>query len=493
MNNSRRQFLQWSSASAVAFVAGQLLIGQNVNAQIARHLLSVGSTPEAFGLPNFEGVFIFDPSLVTAYAKDFGRNVNLTPKGVLQPKNSNDVKLLFEHAAKTKTPVAIRGTGGAAYGQTQIQDGYLIDTSTLNQLTWLSADTVKMGPGMIWRDVVSQTFQKGFVPPVLPDTIVTSVGGTTSAGGIGETSLRLGAMVDHVLALEVVLVDGTVLECNRNQHQELFQSILGGMGQFAAITNVTMKLMPAPPVVSSCDFEYSSAMTYREIMDDLEHLSAIPEVKALGGHFVRKAGTDEFTYLAHVSVFDSQLPSDIAKLKGKPTGPWRQTNYFDYANRNTKGWDAAGASGSLDFPKPYMSFYLPWSKTESFLIELKSHPDWALGAGRIFFSPLHKSVFGQSSFSLPSENRLAHMRLYKIVRTGTFGSDHLKILSLNEKEILPAVFKAGGTVYLPFSPLLAKPQEVLQFGITEWTSLEAIKAKYDSAGLLNPNAGLFRD
>ncbi len=493
MENSRRDFLKWSGTSVVALVAGQLFIGESVKAEVARAIRSIGTSSAAFGLPYFEGVYIFDPAAVAGFAKDFGRNVTMTPLGVLQPKNASDVQLLLVHAQQTKTPVAIRGTGGAAYGQTQTQDGYLIDTSSLNQLVWLSNDLVKLGPGMIWRDVVAQTFPSGYVPYVLPDTIVTSVGGTTSVGGIGETSLRYGAVIDHVVELEIVLIDGTITTCSRNKNASLFESILGGMGQFAAITNVTMKLMVAPKVVLSRDFEYQSTVSYSEIMEDLELLSKTQSVMALGGHLVRKTGTDEFTYLAHVSIFDSVVPEEISRLKGAPTGPWRTVSYFDYANRNTKGWDSAVAAGSLDLPKPYVSFYLPWSKTEAFLNELKRNPDWSLGAGRIYCAPLLTSHFGTSTFRLPGESLVAHMRLYKIVRNGVFGADHLKILSLNEKEILPAVFQAEGTVYLPFSPLLSKTQEVQQLGAAGWSKLHSLKLQYDPANLLNMNAGLFHD
>jgi FAD/FMN-containing dehydrogenase len=151
----------------------------------------MGQNADAFGLPAFEGVYIFDPSAVAAFAKDFGRNVKMMPLGVLQPKNASDVQLLLKHAQINKTPVAIRGTVVAAYGQTQVQDGYLIDTSSLNQLTWVANDIVKLGPGMIWRDVVALTFPKGYVPAVLPDTIVTSVGGPRQWAELAKQAFAL--------------------------------------------------------------------------------------------------------------------------------------------------------------------------------------------------------------------------------------------------------------------------------------------------------------
>jgi cytokinin dehydrogenase len=312
-------------------------------------------------------------------------------------------------------------------------------------------------------------------------------------GGIGETSLRFGAIVDQVEKLEIVLMDGFLTTCSRNKNAELFESVLGGMGQFGAITSVTMKLMPSPTVVSSRDFEYPANTSYAEIMEDLELLTKTSAVMALGGHFIRKTGTDDFNYVAHVSLFDPSVPQELSLLKGAPTGPWRSANYFGYANRNSKGWDSAVASGTLEFPKPYVSFYLPWSTTESFVRELKSNPDWLLGAGRFYFAPLLTSNFGKSTFKLPGERLVSHLRLYKIVRNGAMGADHLKIINLNEKEILPAVFKAGGTVDFPFSPLLSKAQELQQLGSAEWKRLSVLNNKTDSDGLLNMNAGLFHD
>lgn len=504
MELSRRAFLRTLGSGACGFVAGQFFSSKDAQASLLTALSgSASRTPSElnnltlkdFGFPHFDGTLLLQPNDLVAFAWDFGRTVHRTPRAVLQPAHSDDVIKMAKHCEQNQIKLAIRGTGGAAYGQTLVEDGVVIDTSTLKSIRWLGSDLVEVGPGLVWRDFVNATYPHGYVPPVMPDTIVTSVGGTASVGGIGETSFCLGAMTDHLHEIEIATLSGQIFRCSQKQNPELFWACLGGMGQIGIITSVVMRLRACPKVVYSADFGYSAQSTALEILNDFDQLAHLNQsedvISAVGGHFNRTAGTDEFSYTMHVSIFDRQPPAELDQLKGKRTGPWKSMNYLEYASRNLKGWDSAVASGALNFPKPYLSFYLPWSQTESFMNLLWKNPTWHLGSGRIYFAPLHRKHFSTGTLALPNESRLTHVRLYKIIRNGAMGSDHLEALKANQDEMIPEILGLGGTVYLPFSPLLSAKQEMHQFGAADWKKLSELKKQNNPFGLLNPGAELF--
>ena len=86
-------------------------------------------------------------------------------------------------------------------------------------------------PGALWGAVAESALAQLRTPPVLPDAMMLTVGGTLSVGGMGETSYRLGAQVDHALELDVVTGAGEFVTCSHEQSGELFNMVLAGLGQ----------------------------------------------------------------------------------------------------------------------------------------------------------------------------------------------------------------------------------------------------------------------
>src|SRR5277367_6632654 len=188
---SRRAFVG-SVATAFA-VSGQLAFPQSVSSteqeRIRRSLVGRLSA----SLPSFDGIFVFDQSVCRAMATDYGHYIHHMPLGALFPKSVTDVQKAVRYANSKHLKLTMRGTGGAAYGQSQVKGGIVIDSSTLSHIAWVTGDTIDAGPGALWKEVAEFTTTRQMTPPVVPDSLYISVGGTLNAGGIGETSYRLGA------------------------------------------------------------------------------------------------------------------------------------------------------------------------------------------------------------------------------------------------------------------------------------------------------------
>ena len=107
----------------------------------------------------------------------------------------------------------------------------VISSSSLTAIRWTDDDLIDAGPGALWKDVCEVALSRNRTPPVLPDNLFISVGGTLNAAGLGETSYRLGAQVDHAVELDVVTGSGDLTTCSAARNAELFQMVLAGMGQ----------------------------------------------------------------------------------------------------------------------------------------------------------------------------------------------------------------------------------------------------------------------
>src|SRR5262249_10947519 len=154
--------------------------------------------------------------------------------------------------------VAMRGQAHSFLGQTQVDGGVVIDSRSLNLVRIVKSGrggTAEIGAGSQWHPVLMAANAQKLTVPVIADTFL-SVGGTISTGGFGVTTYKLGFQVDHVQELEVVTGEGQIVTCSETSNSDLFNVMLGGLGQCGIITKVVMRLMEAPANVLFIKMDY---------------------------------------------------------------------------------------------------------------------------------------------------------------------------------------------------------------------------------------------
>jgi cytokinin dehydrogenase len=485
---TRRNFLGSIAASVALSAKAQLVFSEEMSSAEQMRIRESLAGRLAADLPSFDGSFVFDQSVCRAMATDYGHHIHHMPLGALFPKSVKDVQKAVRYANSQHLKLAMRGTGGAAYGQSQVKAGIVIDSSPLNHLTWVTADSIDAGPGALWKEVVAFTLTRNMTPPVLPDSLYISVGGTLNAGGIGETSYRLGAQVDHVLELEVVTGAGDLVTCSPSRQSELFKMVLAGMGQCGLIVRARLKLVPAPDQVVVRSFTYADRSAF---LADLAMLATAETEGAIAGDLNLESAGRTWTPVITITSFRSRAPVWRGQITGKETQAEITQRFVEYLNRNTEGYLATLANGARFLPHVYMHFFLPAERTPAMVDYLMNTPEATLGADEIAVFPMINSNFKQPLQQMPAGSLSYHMRIYRVAAQE--GSpDHLKMLVLNQKECLPRIFAHGGTVYLPFSPLLDSSQRLQQFDRAIWNRLTAAKSMYDPSGVLTPGTGLFQ-
>jgi FAD/FMN-containing dehydrogenase len=439
-------------------------------------------------LPPLDGVFVFDQLVCRAMATDYGHYVHHMPLGVLFPKTPTDVQRAVRFANTQNIKICMRGTGGAAYGQSQVASGIVISSSSLTAIRWTDDDLIDAGPGALWKEVCEATLSRNRTPPVLPDNLFISVGGTLNAAGLGETSYSLGAQVDHAVELDVVTGSGDLTSCSAARNAELFQMVLAGMGQCGIIVRARLKLRPAPASVIVRRFAYEDRGSF---LADLGVLAKAEPAGAITGDLSLDRDKATWAPIITVTSFASGAPTWAGRLKGRVIGAEVTQSYDEYLNRNTENHLKAVASGAKFVPHVYMHFFLPEEKALSMVNYLVDTPGAALGADEIAVFPMIRENFTRPLQRLPGGSLSYHMRIYRVAdREGS--PEHLQMLALNQRECLPRIFASGGTVYLPFSPLLDSSQILQQFGEAFWQRFRAAKSQYDPRGVLTPGAGLFQ-
>src|SRR5262245_16049985 len=212
---------------------------------------------------DIRGELQFDDDVLQAAADDFGHVVRKKPVAVLRPGDAQDIAKLIQYANRNGLKVAMRGQGHSFFGQTQVEGGVVIDSSGLNSIRIIKSGaggTAEIGSGSKWHPVLMAANAQKLTVPVIADTFL-SVGGTISTGGFGVTTYNLGLQVDHVQELEVVTGEGQVMTCSDQSNGDLFNAMLGGLGQCGIITRVVMRLIEAPTHVLFIKMDYDDFQT----------------------------------------------------------------------------------------------------------------------------------------------------------------------------------------------------------------------------------------
>ena len=108
------------------------------------------------------------------------------------------------------------------------------------------------------------------------DSATVAVGGLVVGGGIGLMSRKYGLTIDHLLAAEVVTVDGRLLRASADEHPDLFWALRGGGGNFGIITSLEFALHEVGTVLGGAVF-FSAAEGARVLRGYADYALQAPE------------------------------------------------------------------------------------------------------------------------------------------------------------------------------------------------------------------------
>ncbi len=161
----------------------------------------------------------FDNLTRQLYATD-ASIYQIEPVAVAFPRNARQAGSVIRAAAEAGVPVIPRGAGTGLVGGA-LGDGLVIDFARHNrQITGLNLDrpTVRVGPGVVLDQLNAFLKPHGFCfgPDVATSSRAT-LGGMIAGNSSGARVPVYGTTADHVLALEIVLVDGRVETIGRGR------------------------------------------------------------------------------------------------------------------------------------------------------------------------------------------------------------------------------------------------------------------------------------
>lgn len=194
-----------------------------------------------------------NPADLETHGKDESYPVQRPPLAVVYAESVEDIGQTLAWAREHRIPVIPFGAGTSLEGHILPQgEAISLDVSRMNRVLEVRPEDfiAIIEPGLT-RKVLNEALKgTGLFFPVDPGADA-SLGGMTATNASGTTTVRYGGMHHNVLAMQVVLASGEVLELGRAVRKTsagyaLKDLFIGSEGTLGVITRLTLKLHPIP-------------------------------------------------------------------------------------------------------------------------------------------------------------------------------------------------------------------------------------------------------
>ncbi len=224
-----------------------------------------------------------DPLALKLYARD----ASMVEGGcalVAFPRSTDDIVACMRIATQHGLAVVPRGSGtGLAGGATPIGDSLVVVTSKMNTILEIRTQDrlAWVEPGVFNLDLSDALRPLGWTYAPDPSSQQTSsIGGNVSTNAGGPHCLAYGVTSAHVLALDVVLPDGSVERFGSEGPEapgyDLRGVVIGSEGTLGMVARVCVRLTPLPPAVRTMLLDFGSVEDCAATVSDIIARGVVP-------------------------------------------------------------------------------------------------------------------------------------------------------------------------------------------------------------------------
>ena len=132
---------------------------------------------------------------------------------------------------------------GRSYGDASLQSK-ILQTRRFNKFISFDPGTgaLRCQAGVLLSEILDVFVPRGWFLPVTPGTKLITVGGAIAADVHGKNHHVDGSFGQHVLSMDVMRNDGSVITCSPQENADFFNITVGGMGLTGIILNASFKL-----------------------------------------------------------------------------------------------------------------------------------------------------------------------------------------------------------------------------------------------------------
>ncbi|MDD2979422.1 MAG: FAD-binding oxidoreductase [Hespellia sp.] len=211
------------------------------------------------------GHILLDGDINEDYSRDempiYGKKA---PEAVLVARSTEEVSKVMKICNENMIPVTPRGAGtGLVGGAVPLYGGVLIDLTKMDKILEYDLENfvVKVQAGVLLNTLAEDCASQGLCYPPDPGEKFACLAGNVATNAGGMRAVKYGATRDYVRAMTVVLPTGEITHFGATVSKtstgySLLNLMIGSEGTLGIITELTLKIIPAPKVQCSLIIPY---------------------------------------------------------------------------------------------------------------------------------------------------------------------------------------------------------------------------------------------
>jgi glycolate oxidase len=200
---------------------------------------------------------ITSPEELHTYECDGLTNFRVMPRAVLLPASTEQVQKIIRVCHRERIPFVARGSGtGLSGGALPVENGIVISLARMNRILEVDFPNARavVEPGVINLDVTGRVqLQEYFYAPDPSSQSICSIGGNVAENSGGAHCLKYGFTTTHVLGLEVILPDGSLVHFGGKTLDapgyDLAGVFVGSEGTLGIATKIILRIVKRPECV----------------------------------------------------------------------------------------------------------------------------------------------------------------------------------------------------------------------------------------------------
>lgn len=175
--------------------------------------------------------------------KDQSGYNKVTASKVVKTNSVEELREILAYAAQNNLTVTAAGARHSMGGQSLPAQGHIAVELPQTSVAIHENGTYTVGAGTRWSSVTNALNAKGRSVKIMQSNNDFSVGGTLSVNAHGWPA-PYGPFGTSVRKFTIMLADGSVAKCSRDENPELFSHVIGGYGLFGIVLNAQMESVP---------------------------------------------------------------------------------------------------------------------------------------------------------------------------------------------------------------------------------------------------------
>jgi glycolate oxidase len=231
------------------------------------------------------------------YECDGLTNFRVLPQAVLLPATTDQVQGIVRVCYRERIPFVARGSGtGLSGGALPVVNGIVISLARMNRILEVDFENARVvvEPGVINLDVTGRVApQQFFYAPDPSSQSVCSIGGNVAENSGGAHCLKYGFTTTHVLGLEVVLPDGSLVPLGGKTLEtpgyDLTGVFVGSEGTLGIATKVILRIVKRPECIRTLLAAFPSTNDAGAAVSDIIAAGMLPAAIEMMDHLAIQA------------------------------------------------------------------------------------------------------------------------------------------------------------------------------------------------------------